>query len=149
MLARLISPPSFNPCLEFSNRNKFNRLNLPRAINKNSAPKRVKIYTARSTLTPLNNFYVSATSLHIPNNTILAQSIIIRYGSLSPFPLPKISLAECTFALQSKLKFTLRRPAAWLLNFYFAASIFRKFQILRFAYCGRNTYFKILHFEGI
>jgi len=53
------------------------------------------------------------------------------------------------FALQSKLKFTLRRPAAWLLNFYFAASIFRKFQILRFAYCGRNTYFKIPHFAEI
>ncbi|EEV16456.1 hypothetical protein CAMGR0001_2831 [Campylobacter gracilis RM3268] len=32
VLARLISPPSFNPCLEFSNRNKFNRLNLPRMI---------------------------------------------------------------------------------------------------------------------
>ena len=60
LLARLISPLSFNPCLEFSNRNKFSRLNLPRTINKNSAPKRVKIYTARFTiLTPLNNFYVS------------------------------------------------------------------------------------------
>ena len=74
---------------------------------------------------------------------------ITHLGSLSPLPLPKISLAECTFALQSKLKFTPHRLAAWLLNFYFAASIFRKFQILRFAYCGRNTYFKIPHFAEI
>jgi len=53
------------------------------------------------------------------------------------------------FALQSKLKFTLRRPAAWLLNFNLQRAFSSKFQILRFAYFRRNTYFKIPHFEGI
>ena len=118
MLARLISPLSFNP------QNFLIAISLPlkfashdRDI-KTARQNELKIYTARFTiLTPLNNFYASATSLHIPNNTVLAQSNIIRYGSLSPLLFPKISLAECGFALQSKLKFTLRRSAAWLLNF--------------------------------
>jgi len=60
-----------------------------------------------------------------------------------------MSLAECTFALQSKLKFTPHRLAAWLLNFTLQRAFSNKFQILRFAYCGRNTYFKIPHFAEI
>ncbi|EEV16457.1 hypothetical protein CAMGR0001_2832 [Campylobacter gracilis RM3268] len=43
----------------------------------------------------------------------------------------------------------LHRLAAWLLNFTSQRTFFRKFQILCFAYCGRNTHFKIPYFEGI
>ena len=117
MLARLISPPSFNPHLEFFNRNKFNRLNLPRAINKNSALKWVKnLYCTLHHIDTAKEFLRIDSSLHIPKCGMSA----IRYNSLrlsiALFASKNIS-CWMRFALQSKLKFTPHRLAAWLLNF--------------------------------